>query len=107
MKVILTKSEMRSLFRQFIFTYNDGGFQRFLVELQDKIDTKTGEIDLTKRDLERIPRYAFKYGRGGWESRLVGAFGRVLGRQLGSKLRYKSKPKKRLTKGRGLTRRSN
>lgn len=30
----------------------------------------------------RIRMYAFKYGKGGWESRLVAAFGRHLGPKL-------------------------
>jgi hypothetical protein len=98
MIVTLTKPEMKCLFRQFIYTHNDGGFQRFLVDLQDKVNMKTGEINLTKRDLERIPRYAFKYGKGGWENRFVGAFGRVLGKRLGSTVNYKLQAKKKPAK---------
>jgi hypothetical protein len=30
----------------------------------------TGLLTPTRRDLERIPRYAFDYGNGGWENRL-------------------------------------
>ncbi|MBI3490700.1 MAG: hypothetical protein HY047_02740 [Acidobacteria bacterium] len=35
------------------------------------------------KDLDDIPHYAFDYGQGGFEDRLVKAFGRVLGGRLG------------------------
>jgi hypothetical protein len=83
MRVILTQPEIEILSRQHPSTRDDGGYQRFLVDLQEKVDPITGEIELTKNDLARIPKYAFDYGQGGWESRFVGAFGRVLGKRLG------------------------
>lgn len=83
MQVTLTPAEINVLFRQNPTTSQDGGFQGFLVSLQNRIDRTTGEIDLTPQDLERIPRYAFDYGNGGWENRLVDIFGRVLGHRLG------------------------
>jgi hypothetical protein len=83
MRVTLNQAEIKILSRQHPATRNDGGYQRFLVDLQEKVDPITGEIELTKNDLTRIPKYAFDYGQGGWEKRFLGAFGRVLGKNLG------------------------
>lgn len=83
MVVTLSAAEIAILFRQDASTKEDGGFQSLLVSLQEKINRTTGVIDLSESDLERIPRYAFDYGNGGWENRLVGIFGRVLGNRLG------------------------
>jgi len=82
MRVTLTAAEMSILFRQDPATRDDGGFQGFLVSLQERIDRPTGIIDLSEDDLEKIHRYAFDYGNGGWEDRLVRIFGRVLGGEL-------------------------
>lgn len=82
MRVTLTAAEMSILFRQDPTTRDDGGFQGFLVSLQERIDRPTGIIDLGEDDLEKIHRYAFDYGNGGWEDRLVRIFGRVLGNEL-------------------------
>ena len=82
MQITLTDAEMEILFRQDPATKDDGGYQSFLVSLQEKVDRETGIIDLTESDLEKIHRYAFHYGNGGWENRLVGIFGRVLGDRL-------------------------
>jgi hypothetical protein len=54
-----------------------------LVNLQRKVNRATNVISLDLRDLERIPRYAFDYGRGGWEDRLSFIFGRAVGPGLG------------------------
>jgi PleD family two-component response regulator len=63
-------------------TASDGGFQGLLVRFQKRIDRATGRLSLTLRDLQRIQMYAFKYGNGGWEDRLLRAFGRHLGSRL-------------------------
>lgn len=83
MDVMLTKAEIAELFIQPARTKRDGGYQSLLVGLQQRINRETGHIVLNKRDLERIPRYAFDYGVGGWENRLVAIFGRTLGSKLG------------------------
>ena len=79
----LSAGEMEILFRQNPNTRRDGGFQSFLVCLQNKTDKASGLLSLTDSDLERIPRYAFDYGNGGWESRLKGIFESHLGANLG------------------------
>jgi len=83
MDVILTAAEIAELDKQDPATANDGGYQGLLVSLQHRINRATGQLKLTADDLRRIPTYAFDYGNGGWEDRLVGAFGRSLGPRLG------------------------
>lgn len=60
-----------------------GGFQSLLHRLVSNLDVVTGRLVLTDIDLEQLPRYAFDYGNGGWENRLVNVFGRCLGPTLG------------------------
>lgn len=60
-----------------------GGFQSLMEKLQSQYDSSSGDITLDEGDLERIPRYAFDYGNGGWENRIAGIFGRTLGAKLG------------------------
>jgi len=81
--VTLNTAEIEVLFRQDPATQRDGGYQSLLVRLQNNTDRATGALTLTDSDLERIQRYAFDYGNGGWEDRLTGIFQRHLGAQLG------------------------
>jgi len=83
MRIVLTNEELAALDRQAPGTRSDGGYQELLVELQRKVNRTMREIDLSDQDLERIPRYAFDYKRGGWQKRLVSIFGRTLGPKLG------------------------
>ncbi len=83
MDMTLTASEIAEIYKQDPSTKGDGGFQSLMVRLQTRIDRSTGTITLTARDLRRIPMYAFKYKNGGWEDRLIRAFGRTLGPGLG------------------------
>lgn len=82
MDFVLNRSEMEALFRQAPSTKGDGGFQSLLVGLQESCDQTTGAIIVTMKQRMRIRMYAFKYGNGGWETRLLDAFGRHLGRGL-------------------------
>jgi hypothetical protein len=79
----LNEEEKNILLRQDPATETDGGFQKLLVTLQYLVDEKSGAIELPEVLLERIPRYAFDYGNGGWESRLKSIFSRTLGENLG------------------------
>jgi hypothetical protein len=81
--VFLDELETEALCRQDPDTELDGGWQNLLIRLQQKVDRSTGCLHLDARDLEQIPRYAFDYGDGGWEARLVAVFGRALGPRLG------------------------
>jgi hypothetical protein len=83
MIVVLTVGELEILDRQDPETDADGGWQSLLVGLQTKVSRHSLRLDLDEQDLERIPRYAFDYGNGGWESRLRGIFERSLGSMLG------------------------
>lgn len=80
--VTLTENEIEELLKQDPSTAKDGGFQSLLVKLQGKLNRTTGFIHLDDDDLTRIPQYAFKYGNGGWETRLKAIFERTLGSSL-------------------------
>jgi hypothetical protein len=79
-QITLNEAEMEVLSRQDPRTRRNGGYQSLLVRLQKNTDRSTGALTLTATDLERIPRYAFDYGNGGWEGRLMGIFQRHLAR---------------------------
>lgn len=81
--VLLNQEEQYLLKRQDPATESDGGFQRLMVTLQCSLDEKTGIIEIPDPVLERLPRYAFDYGNGGWEHRLKAIFARTLGERLG------------------------
>ena len=83
MDVILNAAETAEIDKQDPRTKGDGGFQSLMVRFQTRINRVTGQIQLTTSDLRRIPMYAFKYKKGGWEDRLKKAFGRTLGPDLG------------------------
>jgi len=83
MLIELKPNEIEVLDRQDSNSESDGGWQGLLVYLQKGVNRVTGEIALNAPDVARIARYAFDYGRGGWESRLKTIFGRTLGPNLG------------------------
>jgi hypothetical protein len=83
MRLVFTIEELAELDRQQPFTKTDGGWQRLLVTVQERVDRGTRELVLDAGDIERIARYAFDYGHGGWEDRLMFIFGRTLGPELG------------------------
>lgn len=58
-----------------------GGFQSFLRALRRR-SAAGGMLRLSPTDLERVKRYAFDYGNGGWEGRLRAMFERHLGPNL-------------------------
>ena len=81
--VTLTQSEVELLMLQDPLTRSDGGFQSLMVKLRGQLDSATNRLRLDDDDLERIPRYAYCYKSGGWQSRLEGIFERTLGPGLG------------------------
>ncbi len=81
--VVLNQCEIAELDIQDPATSGDGGYQSFLVSLQQKLDRQNNELILTAIDLRTIPRYAYEYGQGGWQNRLESIFGRTLGPGLG------------------------
>jgi hypothetical protein len=58
-----------------------GGFQDLMRSLRQR-SAISGTLNLTDADLEKIQRYAFEYGDGGFEGRLRGIFERHLGPRL-------------------------
>jgi hypothetical protein len=82
MDIVLNDTELAELDRQDPATEDNGGFQSLMVGLQKRVDRATGNLSLTRRDLERIRSYAFDYKNGGWQGRLIRAFGRHLGPRL-------------------------
>lgn len=66
-----------------------GGFQSLMETLLLRTNNTTKQIHLNQELFERIHRYAFAYGSGGWENALVAIFGRLLGPKLDKYLRPK------------------
>lgn len=83
MEITLSDGEVEVLDQQDPRTKGDGGYQGLLVGLQERLNRQTGALTLSSGDLKRIQKYAFGYGKGGWEDRLVKIFGRNLGARLG------------------------
>jgi site-specific DNA-methyltransferase (adenine-specific) len=81
--IVLSEKEAEELLKQDPARAGDGGYQSFLVKLQNKLNKTTRRLHLDKDDLERIPRYAFDYGNGGWENTLKAIFQSHLGPKLG------------------------
>lgn len=77
----LSEQEKNLLFKQDPGTKDKGGFQALLVKIQSHTDS-AGRLFLTSSLIERIKRYAFCYGNGGWENRLMRIFSRTLGQNL-------------------------
>ena len=75
---VLTQDEMDELFRQDPRTASDGGFQNFIVRLQRQARRGTLEIRLDEDDLDRIRKYAADASHGGWQTRTLKIFGRLL-----------------------------
>jgi hypothetical protein len=81
--VMLNAEEIAILMQQDPAVENDGGWQGLLGRLQKGVNQSTGFLTIIPKDVERIPRYAFDYGNGGWENTLKAIFGRTLGPRLG------------------------
>lgn len=76
MTVKLSQAERDQIFRTLPEERRNGGFQSFMVKLQDRMGEE-GELELNSVDLATIQRYA-TYDNGGYEGRLRKAFGRHL-----------------------------
>jgi len=81
--VVLNPEEIAALDEQDPATAGDGGFQRFIVRLQQELRRASQELILPDADQEAIAHYAFDYKQGGWQNRLIRIFGRELGPRLG------------------------
>lgn len=47
-----------------------GGFQTLLRKMKDQYSEQREEFFLDKDDIERLYRYAYEYGRGGFQDRI-------------------------------------
>lgn len=47
-----------------------GGFQALLRKIKTQYSERRAELQLDKEDIERLYRYAKKYGRGGFQDRI-------------------------------------
>ena len=83
MWIVLNADELALLDEQDPSTVNDGGFQNILVGFQKRVRRGTSELKLTDDEVQRVAHYAFDLGNGGWQTCLVGIFGRTLGPNLG------------------------
>lgn len=81
--LVLTPEEIALLDKQDPTSAKDGGFQKMMVDFQRRFRRGTQELKVSDDDIERIASYAFDYKNGGWQSRLLGIFGRSLGPTLG------------------------
>lgn len=81
MHIHLTLAEQHVLMDTHGEGVRKGGFQSLMKKLRSNLDA-TGALQLDEFDLERIPRYAFKYKGGGWQDRLLVIFSRTLGPDL-------------------------
>jgi hypothetical protein len=72
-KIKLNKDEFLSLNK----TVNlNGGFQRFIRELQIRINHQTRVLELSNRDIDRILKYKSNPSKGGFQLRFNKIFGR-------------------------------
>jgi hypothetical protein len=56
----------------------NGGFQRFIRELQIRVKKRSKEIELSNRDIDKILKYKSNPKKGGFQSRFNKIFGRHL-----------------------------
>lgn len=82
MTIRLNKAEVEELMKQDPAERNAGGFQGFLVSLQENLRANRGCLYLDETSLAKIRKYAFGYRNGGWQNRLRKIFERTLGPDL-------------------------
>jgi hypothetical protein len=64
-----------AIYADFIMAVNKeqtghGGFQTLLRKMKDQYSEQSEEFYLDKEDIERLHRYAYEYGRGGFQDRI-------------------------------------
>lgn len=75
-KIKLNKTEYAELMKQDPSQKNKGGFQHFLVSIQNRISKSTRELELSEDDLDRILRFKSNPKKGGWQARFNKIFAR-------------------------------
>lgn len=76
LEIQLTREELQLLTALDPSARADGGFQQLIIELSEAADRTHRVVSVSRRQIERIVRYATKYGNGGWERQLRNIFGR-------------------------------
>lgn len=71
----LSKTELRELLRHDPSTKNRGGFQRFLIGLQSRVNRTSGELDLSDTEMAMILKHGRNPSRGGWQASIRKIFG--------------------------------
>lgn len=64
----LSKDELRELLRHDPATEKRGGFQRFLIGLQTRVNRVSGELDLSEAEMGTILKHGRDPSRGGWQT---------------------------------------
>ncbi len=67
-KVKLSREEIADLFHLNRIQRDRGGFQRFLVSLQDRINRQTGVLELSGADIDFILRHGRQARKGGFQA---------------------------------------
>ena len=82
--VKFTKEEYSALLLQAPESKNKGGFQRFLVGIQGRVNKQTLQLEVSEHDLERIYRWKANPRKGGWQSRFKKISGRLFPEDRGT-----------------------
>ncbi len=75
-QIKLSPDEFQELMKQDPKTKKDGGFQGFLVRLQQKVNRNNHIISLSESDINKIIHFGRDSRRGGWQARVKKIFGR-------------------------------
>lgn len=74
-RIKLTPTEFAELMAHDSTTADRGGFQRFLAQLQFRVNQQTRELTLYPREIDRIFRHGSQPKKGGFQSRIRKMFG--------------------------------
>ncbi len=74
--IYLSKTELAELMRQDPTKKDRGGFQRFLVGLQARVNQQTRKLELSEDDMDRILRAGKNRSRGGFQACIYKIFNR-------------------------------
>jgi hypothetical protein len=72
----LSREELDELLRHDPSSQDRGGFQRFLIGLQSRVNRVTGEMNLSEPEMALILRHGRNPRRGGWQTSIRRIFGR-------------------------------
>ena len=75
-KIKLSAQEFNELMKFDPATKRRGGFQRFLIGMQVRINRGTREITLSDHEMDMILRHGKQPWKGGWQKSIMKIFGR-------------------------------